>query len=64
MKILHRIIGISVGLVVAGLLVPMGINSVANATLYNVDPAVSTLFSTVIPVIACIAIVLYFLTTD
>lgn len=65
MKILHKIIGVSVGLVVAGLLVPMGINQIANATFAaTVDPAVETMFTIVLPVIGVIAIVLYFLIQD
>ena len=65
MKILQKIIGVSVGLVVAGLLVPMGINSIANATFAEtVDPSVVTMFTIVVPVIAVIAIVLYFLMVD
>lgn len=65
MKVLQKIIGVSVGLVVAGLLVPMGINQIANATFAaTVDPAVETMFVVVLPVIAVIAIVLYFLMAD
>lgn len=49
-ELTNRIIAISVGLVVAAVLVPLGLSEIANATgLTNVDPAVVTIFQVLLP---------------
>lgn len=64
MGALHKIVGVAVGLLVAALLMPVALNSIANATLTNVDAAVITIFQVLLPVLAVIAIAIYFLKGD
>lgn len=52
MEIGHKIIGISVSVLIAGIMVPMGITQIANATTTNWDPSVALVFQVVLPVLA------------
>lgn len=57
MDVAEKVIGIGIGVVIAGIMVPMGLNQIANATLAaGVDPAVSTVFTVVLPVLAVVGI--------
>lgn len=60
MQLAEKVIGISIGVLVAGIMVPMGLNEIANATMTNVDPAVQTVFTVILPVLAVIGIAVAF----
>jgi drug/metabolite transporter (DMT)-like permease len=61
MEILNKIIAVSVGLLVLALLFPIALNTLANATMTNVDPTVVTVVTVLVPVLAAIGVALYFL---
>ena len=61
MSLLGRIVGVAVGLFIAAVLMPMALDEIANATLTNVDPAVSTVFQILLPILAVIGIAMYFI---
>jgi drug/metabolite transporter (DMT)-like permease len=61
MEILNKIIAVSVGLLVLALLFPIALNTLANATMTNVDPTVVTVVTILVPVLAAIGVALYFL---
>lgn len=61
MELLNKVVGVSVGLLVAALLIPMALNEIANSTLTNVDSSVVTIFKVLLPVIAVIGVAVYFL---
>jgi hypothetical protein len=42
--------------VTAGILVPIGLDAIAGAEMENVDPAVATVFSVMMPILGVIAI--------
>lgn len=58
--LVNKAIGIGVACLVAGIMIPMGLSEIANATLTNVDPAVQTVFTVVLPVLAVIGIAVAF----
>lgn len=60
MDVAEKVIGVSIALVVGGVMVPMGLNQIANSTLTNVDPAVQTMFLVILPVLAVIGIAVAF----
>lgn len=59
--IVERIVGISIGLFVAGVMLPLGMLQLTNASWGNTDPAVVTMVTVLIPVIAAVGVVLLFL---
>jgi len=59
--ILGKVVAISIGLFVAAILLPSALNTIANASMENVDPAVVTIVQVLLPVLGVIAIALYFL---
>lgn len=61
MKIVEKIVGIAVGLFVAASIVPAALVSLANATLTGVDPAVITIVTILLPILAVVSIALWFL---
>jgi len=61
MEILNKIIAVSVGLLVLALIFPIALNTLANATMTNVDPTVVTVVTILVPVLAAIGLALYFL---
>lgn len=58
---LKAIVNIVVGLLVAGLLLPVALESIASATLTSVDPAVVTMFTVLLPILGVIAIAMLLL---
>lgn len=61
MEILNKIIAVSVGLLVLALIFPIALNTLANATMTNVDPTVITVVTILVPILAAIGLALYFL---
>ncbi len=61
MEILNKIIAVSVGLLVLALIFPIALETLASATMTNVDPTVVTVVQILVPVLAAIGIALYFL---
>jgi hypothetical protein len=61
MEILTKIIGVCLGLFVAAVLLPTALNTLANASMTNVDPAVITIVQVLMPVLGVISIAMYFL---
>lgn len=58
---LKAIVNVVVGLLVAGLLLPIALESIASATLTAVDPAVVTMFTVLLPILGVIAIAMLLL---
>jgi len=58
---LKAIVNIVVGLLVAGLLLPVALEGIASATLTSVDPAVATMFTVLLPILGVIAIAMLLL---
>lgn len=61
MELLNKVIAVSVGLLVLALIFPIALNTLANATMTNVDSTVVTVVQILVPVLAAIGIALYFL---
>jgi len=61
MELLHKIIAVSVGLLVLAMIFPIALNTLANATMTNVDPTVVTVVTILVPILAAIGMALYFL---
>jgi hypothetical protein len=59
-EIANKVIGVAVGLIVAASLVPMALVMLANATLTGVDPAVSTILTVLLPILAVVGIAMWF----
>lgn len=59
MELLDKIISISVGMVLAGAMVPLGLQSIAGANMTGVDAAVATVFTTVVPIVGVVALVIW-----
>jgi len=49
-----KVIGIGVALVLIGVLFPLGLGLIANATLTNVNASVKTIFTVLLPILAII----------
>jgi hypothetical protein len=66
--IVYKVVGIAVGLIVAALMLPIALNQLANGTtavaMPNVNSSVRTMLAVLVPVIAVIGIVMYFLSRD
>jgi hypothetical protein len=60
MDISRRVIGISLGLLLAAIMLPIGLNQLANASMPNVDPSVVLILVVVLPILAVIGIALAF----
>ena len=60
-QMVDRIVGIAVGLIVVASIVPVALVTLANATFYTVDPAVVTIVTVLLPILAVISIAIYFL---
>jgi len=63
-ELTSKVIAISVGLVIASILVPMALVSIANASLSGVDPSVVTIFQVLLPILAVIGIAMWFMRMD
>ena len=61
MEILNKIIAVSVGLLVLALVFPIALETLANATMTNVDPTVVTVVTVLVPILAAIGMAIYFL---
>lgn len=61
MEILKKIIAVSVGLLVLALVFPIALETLANATMTNVEPTVVTVVTVLVPILAAIGMALYFL---
>lgn len=61
MEILNKVIAVSVGLLVLALIFPIALNTLANATMTNVDSTVVTVVTILVPILAAIGMALYFL---
>lgn len=55
-----RIIGIAIALFIAGVIIPSALVTIANSTLTGVDPAVQTMFTVLLPIMAVVGIILMF----
>jgi type IV secretory pathway TrbL component len=60
-SILSKIIEIAVGLLLVAVLIPIGLTTLAGATLTNVDPTVVVVLTVLLPILAIIGIALYFI---
>jgi len=56
-----RIIGIAIGLFIAGVIIPSALVTISNATLTGVDPAVQTMFTILLPIMGVVGIILLFM---
>ncbi len=59
--ILGKVVAISIGLFVAAIILPTALVTMAGANLTGVDPAVVTILQVLLPVLAVIAVAMYFL---
>jgi hypothetical protein len=62
--ILGKVVAVSVGLFVAAIILPTALTTMAGANLTDVDPAVVTILQVLLPVLAVIAVAMYFLKND
>jgi len=60
-SLVAKIVGISIGLFVAAIILPVAIVTMANTTWYTTNTAVKTMVTVLLPVLAVIGIALYFL---
>lgn len=59
--LLNKVVAIAIALFIVAVLLPPALNSLANATMTNVDPAVVTVLQVLLPILAVIGIALYFM---
>jgi len=62
--LLDKVVAISVGLLVAAILMPVALVTMANATFTGVDNTVVIVMTILLPVLAAIGIALYFLKSE
>lgn len=55
------VIGVGLALFISAIILPMSLNTMANATMTNVDPNVVIIVQVLLPILAVLAIALYFL---
>ena len=58
---MQRVIGIIIALFVAGVMLPVALTQIASGNYTGVDPAVKTITTVLLPVLAVIAIIFVFL---
>ena len=67
-SLLHKVVAISIGLFVAAIMLPMALLQLANTTWKTtngpVNPAVVTIITVLLPVLAVIGIAIYFLRNE
>jgi len=63
-RLLNGIIGAGVGLLVAAIILPIALNTMANATMTNVDATVIVVVTVLMPILAAVGIALRFLPED
>jgi hypothetical protein len=61
MEMVSKVVGIGIALFVTAILLPLGLNTLANASMTNVNSNVRTILTVLLPVLAVIGIALYFL---
>ena len=59
--LMYKIIGIAVGLLLVAVLVPVALETLATANVTDVDPTVITVLQVVLPILAIIAVAIYFI---
>ena len=59
--ITSKAIGIGVGLLVIATIIPLALQTLATANLTDVDPAVATVLTVLLPILAVIGLALYFI---
>jgi len=60
-EMVGKVVGIGIALFVTAILLPLGLNALANASMVNVDANVVTILTVLLPVLAVIGIALYFM---
>ena len=63
-RLLNGVIGAGVGLLVAAIILPIALNTMANATMTNVDATVIVVVTVLMPILAAVGIALRFLPED
>ena len=61
MGILNKVVELSIGLFIAGVMIPIGLQAIASANVTGVDATVATVFTLLLPILAIIGLVLYFI---
>lgn len=61
MELVNKVVAIAIGLFVAAVILPVALIQMANTTWYDVDPAVVTIVSVLLPILGVVAIAMYFL---
>ena len=61
--LVSKVVGVSIGLFVAAIILPVAIVTMANVTWYSTNTAVKTMVTVLLPVLAVIGIAMYFLHT-
>jgi len=59
--LVEKVIGISIGLFVTAIILPVSIVTLANTTWYSTNTAVKTMATVLLPVLAVVAIAMYFM---
>lgn len=59
--IVTKIMEIAIGLLIVAVMVPIGLTTLAGATLTGVDPTVQTVLLVLLPILAILGIALYFM---
>ena len=60
MNLMEKVIAIGMSLIMIGVLIPVGLQLIANANMTGVDEAVATVFTVLVPILAVVAIIMYF----
>jgi hypothetical protein len=60
-ELMKKVVAVAVGLLLVAILVPIGLNVLANANVTGVDPIVVTVLTMLLPILAILAIALFFL---
>lgn len=59
-----KVIGISLGLLLGGVMLPIALEQIAGGTYTNVDPAVVTIVTIVLPIMGVVGIAYAFYASD
>jgi hypothetical protein len=60
MGMLNKVVELSIGLFIAGVMIPIGLQAIATANITGVDATVATVFTLLLPILAILGLVLYF----
>lgn len=60
MNLMEKVIAVGMSLVMIGVLIPVGLQLIANSNMTGVDESVATVFTVLLPILAIVAIVMYF----